>query len=151
MSADPIAVSARDLEAEIDFWEWKVWELEAELESARSVRGALVRFGWQIPSWVFAGHVAQPYALGLHEGYPICCIEAFCRDVAAGRLPGLQRGRPSSLDHVPCSECLAKLTDDERRSAERSAEETRRRAECFSSELGALPWTPGSHEAERSS
>jgi hypothetical protein len=47
------------------------------------------------------------YADGLDEGYPECCISAFCDDVAADRYSARLRGtvRRDGLDYVPCEAC----------------------------------------------
>jgi hypothetical protein len=74
-----------------------------------SAERALIRHGWHVPAWAFAASVEKQYALGLEHGYPLCCVEAFCRDVAAGRAPGLERGRRPGLAYVPCAECLEAL------------------------------------------
>jgi hypothetical protein len=66
---------------------------------------ALVRLGWQIPGWALTAGVAEQYALGLHYGYPLCCVEAFCRDAAEGRSPGYVPCHAAGLGYVSCGAC----------------------------------------------
>lgn len=47
---------------------------------------------------------------GIKEGYPNCCIKAFIEDLAAGRLPALERP-PKGTVHIECQECY-ELTPD---------------------------------------
>lgn len=43
------------------------------------------------------------WVLGIVEGYPICCIRAFARDMDAGRSPALLRRADDGF--VPCEKC----------------------------------------------
>jgi hypothetical protein len=98
----------------------------------------LVRFGWELPVWAIEAGVAKQYALGLHYGYPRCCVEAFCRDVIDGESPGSLRGL-GGLGCVPCEACLAELDEDPRAGPQRPSAAT--------PAPGGTPATPEPEEA----
>lgn len=114
MRAEAVVERLTPLEAAIALAEEEAAFAASEAEDAQAyaewtleIARAFVRLGWHIPGWALADGVAKQYVLGLHYGYPVCCIEAFCRDVAEDRSPGQERGGAAWIGYVPCGACRA--------------------------------------------
>lgn len=55
-------------------------------------------------------HAARLWLFGLQEGYPLCCIAAFVKDMNQGRLPAEERQAYDG--YVPCSACGKRIGGD---------------------------------------
>ena len=95
-----------------DYMRWTIDEARVEFEIAMLGYRALVEHVDNVPPWAWDEDSARAYALGLHYGYPPCCIEQFCAIENSSARPSPHRAavmHAADLKHVPCDECVARL------------------------------------------
>jgi len=121
-----------------DLMAWALDQARSHARVSALVYAQLSEYREQIPTWAyFAGEfTVGTFAYGLAEGYPRCCVAAFCRNEIAGPLPdgllaalydhdrdvgdrfaslsaGLSRRHQAmevgGLDYVPCDACAARI------------------------------------------